>query len=218
MKAFALLIITLFFSVNTFAQQADYKPLSKNPLLNKISLELYNTKHSYEDNTYKYETPAPPPTKSFMSFIGGGLSVPAVESDFGEFYNPGFNVTGGAGYRISPSQTIRFGVQYNNFPDDISIVDAALSITSLRGDFMLGRLMGGGPLNFYGFGGVGVSFLSAGSASETNLGFGVGAGMTFMVSPGGITLGFIEASLDYNTNDGYAKGYVPIKAGLIFIP
>lgn len=154
------------------------------------------------------------PARTFMAFLGAGISAPIIENDFSDDFSVGLNVHGGAGYRLSETQTLRFGVQYNNFSGPGS---SSLSITSIRGDLMFGRLTGGST-NVYGYGGIGVYLLDIVGLSETNFGFAGGIGLTFNISSSGSTLGYVEAGLDYNANDGSAKGFIPIKAGILIIP
>jgi|GEM_PF-2823962 len=154
------------------------------------------------------------PARTFIAFVGAGISAPIIENDFSDDFSVGLNVHGGAGYRLSETQTLRFGIQYNNFPGPGS---SSLAITSIRGDLMFGRITGAST-NIYGYGGMGVYLLDIAGFSETNFGFAGGIGLTFNISSTGSTLGYVETGLDYNVNDGSAKGFIPIKAGILIIP
>lgn len=194
MKTLFAICAFLFLSVNAFAQsesESFLKPLS----LNERNFSL-------------------PPARTFIAFVGAGLSLPVIEKDFSDDFSAGLNVHGGAGYRLSENQTLRFGVQYNSFsgPSNLN-----LSITSLRGDLLFGSLTGSST-NIYGYGGIGIYFLDIGGFDETNFGFAGGVGFTFSISSSGSTYGYVEAGLDYNANDGSAKGFIPLKAGVLIIP
>src|SRR5690606_29931565 len=127
------------------------------------------------------------PARTFIAFVGAGISIPVIENDFGEVFSVGLNVHGGAGYRLSENQTLRFGIQYNNFSGPGS---TSLTMTSLRGDLLFGRITGGST-NIYGYGGLGVYFVDFEGFSETNFGFAGGAGVTFNISSTGSTLGYV---------------------------
>lgn len=194
MKTLSVICALLFLSVNAFAQSENES------YLKPLSLSERNS--------------PVPPARSFIAFVGAGLSLPVIEKDFSDDFSAGLNVHGGAGYRLSENQTLRFGIQYNSFSGPASL---DLTITSLRGDLLFGSLTGS-PTNIYGYGGIGVYFLDIGGFDETNFGFAGGVGFTFSISSSGSTYGYVEAGLDYNANEGSAKGFIPLKAGVLIIP
>ena len=212
MKTLSVVCLFLFLSVNVFAQNENtsyLKPLSLNERneIERNEIERNEIERNVNNSFV-------PPARSFIAFVGAGLSLPVIEKDFSDDFSAGLNVHGGAGYRLSENQTLRFGIQYNSFPGPGSL---DLTITSLRGDLMFGSLTGS-PTNIYGYGGIGVYFLDIGGFDETNFGFAGGVGLTFSISSSGSTYGYVETGLDYNVNDGSAKGFIPLKVGVLIIP
>ena len=208
MKAVSVILMVILFSAAANAQDLKLRLNDQNK--NYDQTQLYDLNLSPGDRSEINE-----PYKTFVAFVGLGVSVPVIDGDFSDDFSSGINVNGGAGYRLSDDKTLRFGLQYNKFNGKRSNPD--LTITSLRGDLVFGNMFAGST-NFYGYGGIGVYFLDIAGFSETNFGFSGGAGATFRLSSSGSTFAFVEASLDYNANDGSAKGFIPLKAGIIIIP
>lgn len=205
MKSLSVILMVILFSAAASAQDIRLK-------LNNESEQTELTELNLSPGD---EAELTQPYKTFVAFVGLGVSVPVIEGDFSDDFSSGLNVHGGAGYRLSDDKTLRFGLQYNKFNGKRSNPD--LTITSLRGDLVFGNMFAGST-NFYGYGGIGVYFLDIAGFSETNFGFSAGAGATFRLTSTGSTFAFVEGSLDYNANDGSAKGFIPLKAGIVIIP
>ncbi len=205
MKALSVILTVILFSVAANAQ------------VNNLNLNNEDGETGFFDLNLSTEgaTGITQPYKTFIAFVGLGVSIPVIEGDFSDDFSSGLNVNGGAGYRLSDDKTLRFGLQYNKFSGKRNAPD--LTITSIRGDLVFGNMFAGAT-NFYGYGGIGVYFLDIAGFSETNFGFSAGAGATFRLTSTGSTFAFVEGSLDYNANDGSAKGFIPFKAGIIFVP
>jgi outer membrane autotransporter protein len=80
-----------------------------------------------------------------------------------------------------------------------------------------------GTVQPYGVIGIGANFISASvsqnnvtvSQSETDMGLGLGGGISFVVSPK-VNL-YLETQYNFIFNeDGAAKGYLPIRGGVSF--
>jgi hypothetical protein len=157
--------------------------------------------------------------------VGTGISVPVSESAFTDAYNLGFNVHGSVTFPTSNSMlSVRGDIQYNNFPFDESspYIGGSFKVTTIKADLILGTFNTRGVAP-YGVVGAGVYLLSASqtqnnvtvSVSETDFGLGIGGGISFGVS----TTSNVYIETQYNiifNDDGAAKGYLPLKVGVMF--
>ncbi|RPI14485.1 MAG: autotransporter outer membrane beta-barrel domain-containing protein [Ignavibacteriae bacterium] len=162
----------------------------------------------------------------FLNF-GTGLSTPMSEEGFTNLYNMGFNLHGGAGLVFSSSVAGRLSLEHNRFPQSSNNLgqSGTFTITSIKADIMAGEVNNIKTVNPYGVAGIGAYILSVSvtennftrSESETNMGVGLGGGINFKVSPNmGI---YTEAQYNIIFNeDGAAKGFLPIKVGINYIP
>lgn len=157
--------------------------------------------------------------QKIVTSLGGGVSLPMAESDFSDSYDLGINAGINAGYLLNNNFVARVDVQYNKFSYKESSNSSFTVITSkidlLAGDFNRKK-----KFHPYGLIGTGTYFLNSEatsggytiSLSETDFGVGVGAGVIVDVSPKiGI---FAETQYNFIFNDGTAKGYLPVKAGI----
>lgn len=153
--------------------------------------------------------------------VSAGVSIPAIESDFPDNYKTGFNVGVASGSYLSEYLALRASVFYNNFqgknlPANTS---SSFNLVSISGDIVLGDFKKNSKINPYGFAGLSSYVLSikttvygaSVSSSDTKIGFQLGGGVNIKTSS---NLGFFaEATFNYIFNDGYAKGYVPLRVG-----
>jgi len=149
--------------------------------------------------------------------LGAGISLPVIEDSFTDF-SLGPNFAASVGHLFSSSFGLELHSQYNSFEG------GDFNISSLLVQMRLGNFSKTSKVNPYATVGLGLYVLAASyksggltiSVSESNFGLRVGGGANFKV---GKRVGiFGELSLDYNLNDGTAKGYVPIKLGVMFTP
>jgi opacity protein-like surface antigen len=155
--------------------------------------------------------------------VGSGLSVPMAESGFTDAYNLGFNAHGSLTFPLSNNVSVRGDIQYNNFPYDESSPNFGgnFTATTIKGDLIVGKF-DSREVSPYGLAGAGLYIISASitqnnvsiSSSETDFGIGIGGGVNFGVSPKASI--YIETQYNFIFNDGTAKGYLPIKAGVMF--
>lgn len=158
--------------------------------------------------------------------VGSGLSVPMAESEFTDAYNLGFNVHGSATFPLSGSTPLsaRADIQYNHFPFDESNpnLGGSFTATTIKADLIIGQFYTSG-VSPYGVVGAGLYLISAKvtqnnvtvSSSETDFGLGLGGGVSFGVS----STANIYVETQYNfifNNNGKAKGYLPLKVGVMF--
>jgi opacity protein-like surface antigen len=162
-------------------------------------------------------------SQNFMISVGAGLSVPMSESSFTDAYNLGFNVHGSMTFPLSNNISARGDLQYNNFPWDENSpnIGGSFKVTTIKADIIVG---GQTPSNLspYGLVGAGLYLLSSSvtqnnvtiSSSTTEFGMGLGGGVNFGVSSKASI--YVEAQYNFIFSDGGAKGYLPVKAGVMF--
>lgn len=157
--------------------------------------------------------------------IGTGLSVPMAESQFTDAYKLGFNVHASATFPLSSELlSARADMQYNNFPFDESNpnLGGSFKVTTIKADVIIGRFNTAG-VSPYAVVGAGLYLISANitsnnvttSRSETDFGLGLGGGVSFGVSSNANIYVETQYNFIFN-NDGAAKGYLPLKVGVMF--
>lgn len=162
-------------------------------------------------------------SQNFLVSIGTGLSVPMSNSNFTDAYNLGFNIHGSMTFPLSPNISVRGDLQYNNFPLDESSANfgGSFKATTIKADIIIGGLQGG-RITPYGVIGAGAYLLSSSvtqnnvsvSRSDTEFGMGLGGGVNFSLT--GKTALYLETQYNFIFSDNSAKGYLPVKAGLLF--
>lgn len=165
--------------------------------------------------------------KQLILNFGTGLSTPIAETGFTNLYSMGFNLNGGAGMIFNPNIAGRLELEMNRFPQSSNDFGQSgnFTVTSLRADLLAGQVTNSRTVNPYGVAGIGAYMLTVSvtqdnittSATETDLGLALGGGIDFKLSP---TVG-IYTEAQYNiifNNGGAAKGYLPIKVGINYIP
>lgn len=166
----------------------------------------------------------PDKEQAWFGHASGGYSSPQASA--GDLVDPGWLLEGGALYwpRDWPVG-IAAGLGYNRYDiasealsDNQGATGGNVEIWSLTADAMWGPRTGG-PVSAYVAGGVGGYYLhgeptAAGidtGDSATELGYHVGAGITFQVGRGSQV--FLEATYHHVATSGTATEYIPIVLG-----
>ncbi len=178
-----------------------------------------------------------------LYFLGGGLSVPSAPDIFSDYWQTGFNFTGGIGYPVTPSVAVLGTVGYNAHPFD---EDGFLSDIGLSG---YGVDVDGGKATLltvfaalrvnlvspqaeavaspFFFGGIGMTRLSLSDVSvsylgqsygldgpsETALGVGFGGGVDMRVAAN-VYL-FVQGLYSIGFTDDESTHAFPISVGIL---
>lgn len=166
----------------------------------------------------------------YVIWGGGGLAIPINEKQLTDSFKTAFNLNFSVGYVFNERLQLRADYQYNRFKNksnsniifpEIGII-GKLTVNSYKLDFLMGSFRKCGCIQHYGLVGIGLYSVNITkkinndvvSDSEVYLGFGGGFGFSFRII-GTIRL-FMEGQYNYIFNDGTAKGYIPVKAGLLY--
>jgi opacity protein-like surface antigen len=162
-------------------------------------------------------------SQNVMLSVGAGLSFPMSETSFTNAFNMGFNVHGSVTYPLASVTALRGDIQFNSFPYDESdpSFSGKLTVTTIKADILFGKFSERNVVP-YGVVGAGLYLLSSSvtnnnvviSSSTTEFGLGLGGGVSFGVSSTANI--YIETQYNFIFNDGSAKGYLPLKAGVTF--
>jgi hypothetical protein len=223
---FVTFILLFFLSVVCFAQESEDVIYLKNGsvirgiIIEQVLNESIKIK-TREGNifVYKYdeiskiakEENTEANSKSKIRYIGtfnGGICV-QIPADTWGTDKMGYHINLSNGILFNDVVGLRLDVRYAGF-DDIS--STCLNAACIFGEFNKKELV-----KYYGIVGIGLDYLKYGSYGESNFGLDLGAGMNFeIVKNSGLSINF-ETKYHYNTNDGTAKGYMPISLGLTYI-
>jgi hypothetical protein len=144
--------------------------------------------------------------------LSGGVSLPLIESDFSDGYNIAPTVSVGLEIKLNNYLIAKANYGYNYFSAKGTQSSQGLSIFSYELCMNIGNF-NSKNITPYGILGIGGYTLSIRSISNTNLGFNLGCGLagSFQnkINPYG------EILLNYNFNSGTAKGFLPVRFGVI---
>ena len=149
---------------------------------------------------------------SYIS-LGLGVTVPAIEEEFSEVYTPGPSVTVALSMKMNENIFAKAEFGYNHFYLKENINVTGLDVISYNVNLNISVFNFKG-LTPYGIVGMGAYTLSDFSSSQTNIGFNLGLGLSGSHKKKVIPYG--EIQMDYNLTSGVPKGYVPVRAGIIF--
>ncbi|MCX6158923.1 MAG: hypothetical protein NTY74_13170 [Ignavibacteriae bacterium] len=164
----------------------------------------------------------------YIGTFGFGLSLPVTDSDFPDSYKSGFNINVSNGILLSENIGIRADLRYNYFKGKTvtyyyynygtyTYTNSALSFGNLTFSGIFGDFKKSSIIKPYGILGIGLDYMSAEGTGEVYFGYEVGGGINYEIGKkSGISLN-LEAKYHGNTNEGYAKGFVPINLGITYI-
>ena len=147
--------------------------------------------------------------------VGVAVGGAFPQSDFGNSFNTGFNITGMLGINV-PLLPVGFRIDaaYNQFgAKGISTVNA--KIAGVSGNVLFG-IPGAVIVSPYLIGGVGyyrVSSSATGSVASNDFGFNVGAGVKVPLL---VFSTFIEARYTRVSETGGSTSFVPVTVGVMF--
>jgi hypothetical protein len=145
--------------------------------------------------------------------MGLGISIPVIEPDFSKVYTPGPALTIAVSLKMNENIIAKAEFGYNHFYLKENTNISGLDIESYNINLNIGKFNIKG-LTPYGIVGMGAYTLSDFSSSQTNIGFNFGFGLSGSyknkITPYG------EIQLNYNLTSGFAKGFIPVRAGIIF--
>lgn len=146
-------------------------------------------------------------------FAGAGVSMPVTESHFYNSYSVAPSLTGGLGFKMSDNILAKVELGYNHFylKDNSSL--SGLTIISYLINLNIGNFKSK-HLTPYAIAGMGAFTLSDFLSTQTNIGFNLGAGISGSYQKSFIP--YAEIQFNYNMSSGIAKGYLPVRIGLIF--
>ncbi len=233
MKIVLPLFFVLFFTVCSFAQEmVDVIYFNSGNLVRGEILErnletiviqtiqgsVYTFRMEGIDKITKERKikPRRPLNPKLMIFTSGAYTIPITDSDFSDMHHPGPGVNLGGAYIFNDMLSLRLDIQYNDFP--FSSGSSAISFSTAKLDLLIYSPITA-TVNPYGLIGAGAFFLKKGGSDNyrTNLGVSFGGGVSFKLSEKDIYF-FIESQYNYNFTEDTEKGYIPIKAGFIFVP
>lgn len=176
-------------------------------------------------------------------YVGGGIGMPMTPTIFSDYWKMGVGFDGGVGFQFSPKAELVARISYNSFPLDADKLMEEAGVTGVTIDgldfqsiemgadikILMGAeeakakpyvIAGGGfstikftDATVTGDDGSSVS-LPAGAISETDLFFGGGVGMDYMISP---TMGiWFDGRVSVVLTEGESTIYLPIRGGLKF--
>ena len=233
MKKFLPLVFVLIFTVCSFAQEmVDVIHFKSGNLVRGEILERNEETiviQTFQGSVYTFrmegidkvtnelkDKPRRPLNPKLMVFTSGVYTMPIFDSDFSDTHQPGPGVNFSGAYIFSDILSLRLDIQYNNFPYRVG--GAAISFSTAMLDLLIYSPIRE-TVNPYGLIGVGAFFLKKGGSVNyrTNIGGCFGGGVSFKLSEKDIYI-FIESQFNYNFTEFTEKGYIPIKAGFIFVP
>lgn len=152
---------------------------------------------------------------AFPSYIytDAGFTMPALDNDFTKTYLTGPTLSGGIGFILSKNIIAKAEIGYNHFYLKNNTVVSGLTIISYLINLNFGNFNSKGITPF-GIAGIGAYTLNDFSSSQTNIGFDFGVGISGSYKNNLIPFGDIQ--LSYNMNSGLAKGYIPVRIGIIY--
>lgn len=144
--------------------------------------------------------------------LNAGISAPLIESDFSKDYNIAPAISVGFGLKLNNYLIIKANIGYNYFSAKGTQSSQGLSVFSYELCMNIGKF-NSKNITPYGILGIGGYSLSITGISKTNLGFNLGFGITGsfknIINPYG------EVLLNYNFNSGTAKGFLPVRLGVV---
>lgn len=158
--------------------------------------------------------------------VGGGLSIPSMESGFTDLYSPGYNLGANMTYNLTTDLGIRGGIRYSHFgiKTDSWITEGHFNSFAVKGDLIYNLSNYRSEVVPYVKAGLGLYFLSN-SAKMNYLGYtiessdshaypGTQVGFGIKIKTSSKIGFFAEGELNYILNDGSAKGYMPVMVGI----
>lgn len=161
-------------------------------------------------------------TQTFIT-LSAGVSIPLLEDDFKDRFNPGYNVSGKFGIDLNRYYKVRIGFQHSEFGSKIDSVKKLL-VTNIGAELVLNDIFSS-QLSFYPVIGASFYLLNQHDVSETILGVSAGAGVNYSLNQNKKVFLSLEAGINYffNTDETVklfipdSKALIPITLGITFM-